>query len=331
MTWRASNGRKGSAEAAVKDLEKVVRAKPEWIKPHVELAALVLPPQAAGGWRERKANRRPAGRGTPAAVKLRAKPQLRGLPNLEHPVAGDVAQRLDDARRPANFDLFGLVLRRPVRNAPGRGWRKRNHAGGHVIVLGARLGHHFDHAPRCRRGCSLSPPARCPASARRPRCGSSRSPLPSRAPWPPRPPGRLRRSRANAQPRWRAGGQASSPASSVSACHLPLAPRLRKTVLCWSTALPGYRQRPHMAARHEQVLPPIVVKVVEARAVARHGTAQLSHPARIRDLLKPPPAQVPKDRERLVVQGHGHNIGVAVIIEIPEIQAHAGDEFPVLD
>ena len=27
-------------EAAVKDLEKVVRAEPEWIEPHVELAAL---------------------------------------------------------------------------------------------------------------------------------------------------------------------------------------------------------------------------------------------------------------------------------------------------
>ena len=46
---------------------------------------------------------------------------------------------------------------------------------------------------------------------------------------------------------------------------------------------------------------------------------------------KPVPAHVPKDRERLVVQGHGHNIGVTVVIEIPKIQAHARDEFPVFD
>src|SRR5579884_4147114 len=44
---------------------------------------------------------------------------------------------------------------------------------------------------------------------------------------------------AKAQPRCRLGGAASNPASVVKACHLPLAPRLRKTVLGCATSVPG--------------------------------------------------------------------------------------------
>src|SRR5579884_4061278 len=44
---------------------------------------------------------------------------------------------------------------------------------------------------------------------------------------------------AKAQPRCRLGGAASNPASAVKACHLPPAPRLRKTVLGCATSVPG--------------------------------------------------------------------------------------------
>src|SRR5208283_4502039 len=57
----------------------------------------------------------------------------------------------------------------------------------------------------------------------------------------------------------------------------------------------GLRNRFHMPARDEQIFPTIVVKVIKAGAIARHGAAELPHPAGIGNFLESLAGLVPVD------------------------------------
>src|SRR6266568_3283166 len=82
----------------------------------------------------------------------------------------------------------------------------------------------------------------------------------------------------------------------------------------------------YMASRHEQVLPAVVVEVVESGPETRHSKALSSHAAHCSDFSKISLARVLKQGKGLLVQGDIGNARIAIISEVAKIQAHAGDE-----
>ncbi|MDH4179996.1 MAG: hypothetical protein OEV33_05750 [Armatimonadota bacterium] len=56
----------------------------------------------------------------------------------------------------------------------------------------------------------------------------------------------------------------------------------------------------------------------------------MSEPARGGDVHEGPLARVPVQRKGLFVPGYEHHVGVAVVVDIAEVCAHAGDVAGVL-
>jgi len=176
-------------------------------------------------------------------------------------------------------------------------------AGSHVVVLSACGGHNLHHRsnpvtialgalqrniqPVACAFCSIRPNLRVFAERRDDH--NPTRPSPSKSP--------------NATPRCRAGGAASRPASAVRACHWPLAPRFAKYRVGLLDIHTGLRNGLHMPACDEQIFPTIVIKVIKAGAIARHGAAELPHPAGIGNLLESLAGLVPIDGKGLVIQG----------------------------
>src|SRR5689334_18052803 len=73
-----------------------------------------------------------------------------------------------------------------------------------------------------------------------------------------------------------------------------------------------------VASRNKQVLPAIVVKIVKLGAVTTHASGEAVHwPRRIRVEKTLP--RIPVERKGLVGQGDEHDIGIAVVIDVPEL------------
>ena len=83
------------------------------------------------------------------------------------------------------------------------------------------------------------------------------------------------------------------------------------------------RLRLHVAARNKQILPSVIVEVIQSRAEAGHLHGQVAQPAGRRHLAEIALAGVLKQRKGLVIERHKGYIRVSVVIEIAKIQPHA--------
>jgi hypothetical protein len=91
----------------------------------------------------------------------------------------------------------------------------------------------------------------------------------------------------------------------------------------------GNRHGFDVATSDKEILPSIVVEIVETRAVPCHRYACLSHAGWSCHFAEVSLAGVFVQWEGLVVQGDIGYVRIAVIIEVAEIESHAGDEIPV--
>ena len=85
-------------------------------------------------------------------------------------------------------------------------------------------------------------------------------------------------------------------------------------------------ERLHVSPRNENVFPAVVVEISDVRRIARHGQAESGHAALLGDFDEAAFARVAIDREGFVVEGDQDDVGITVVIQIAEVDAHAGDE-----
>ena len=81
-----------------------------------------------------------------------------------------------------------------------------------------------------------------------------------------------------------------------------------------------------VAARDEEVLPAVVVKVVKGGAETRHAKALRAKTAAGRDFDEFSFSVVLEKREGLLVERDISDAGIAVVVKVPEVEAHARDE-----
>ena len=80
----------------------------------------------------------------------------------------------------------------------------------------------------------------------------------------------------------------------------------------------------------ENILPTVIVEIGYVYAVPGHGVAQPRHSAPSGNLRESALAIVLIHRESFILQRRDRNIGISVIINIPKISAHAGDQIAIL-
>src|ERR1039457_1974429 len=81
-----------------------------------------------------------------------------------------------------------------------------------------------------------------------------------------------------------------------------------------------------MSARNEDVFPSIVIEIRDRRRIPGHGQAQLRHVALPGYFHEGAFPGVAVKRKRFPIESNQNNVGIAVIIEITEINAHAGNK-----
>ena len=169
--------------------------------------------------------------------------------------------------------------------------------------------------------------AQCQANGRSSRCGSSRFRHLSPKRWRPRRCGRLRRNRRRRSRGGARGGAASNPASAVSASPFPTRARIAKTVFGWSTSAGRAWKSTTCPPRHEQILPPIVVEIIETHAEAGHLAAGARACRSAWSPRENRPCRCSETAGNVwLFNATKHNIGIAIVVEVAEIQAHAGNK-----
>ena len=91
----------------------------------------------------------------------------------------------------------------------------------------------------------------------------------------------------------------------------------------------GVAQRLNVAARHEYVLPAIVVEIRDGGRIPGHRQAEPGHAARPGDILEAALPKVAEQRKGLVVERHEGDIREAIVIDIPEVHPHSRNELTV--
>ena len=90
------------------------------------------------------------------------------------------------------------------------------------------------------------------------------------------------------------------------------------------------QKRLNVPARNKNILPAVVVEIGDRGRITGHRHALAGHAARFGHFDESSLASVAIDGEGFIVQSDQDNVGIAIIIEIAEIDAHAGDEDAVL-
>src|SRR5579884_4216108 len=85
----------------------------------------------------------------------------------------------------------------------------------------------------------------------------------------------------------------------------------------------------YMSARHEQVFPSIIVKIVQAGAIPGHGCAQHTHSRCIGHFLEVSLSGVLKDWEGLVIQSDKDDVWPTIVIVVAKVEAHSRNECPI--
>src|SRR5580692_11506427 len=88
--------------------------------------------------------------------------------------------------------------------------------------------------------------------------------------------------------------------------------------------------RLHVSSADENILPSIVVKIGDVRAVARHGSAEQSHATFRGDIGEAQLAIISINRKSLIVESDEGDIGEAVIVQIAKVSAHSRDDVALL-
>ena len=81
-----------------------------------------------------------------------------------------------------------------------------------------------------------------------------------------------------------------------------------------------------MSARNENIFPAIVVEIGDVRRIAGHGQAERGHAALLGDLDETAFSVVLVNGKCFVVERYQDDVGIAVVIEIAKVDAHARDE-----
>src|ERR1035438_4142820 len=89
-------------------------------------------------------------------------------------------------------------------------------------------------------------------------------------------------------------------------------------------------QRLHVAARHEYILPAIVVEIGDGWRISRHRHAEPGHAAAPGDIAETMLPEIPEDWKSFIVERHESDVRQAVVVEIPKVHPHSRNEPPVL-
>ena len=92
----------------------------------------------------------------------------------------------------------------------------------------------------------------------------------------------------------------------------------------------GRMRRGDVTSGNEEVFPSVIVEIIESGAEASHAQALRPETARRCDFNEVSLAGVLKQRKCLLVERNIGDAGKAVVVEVAEVEAHAGDECTLL-
>ena len=78
-----------------------------------------------------------------------------------------------------------------------------------------------------------------------------------------------------------------------------------------------------MSPRNKDVFPAVVIKIGNRRRIPRHRQTQLRHPALPGYFCEGALTSVAINRKSLSIKRHHNNVGIAVVIQISKVDAHA--------
>src|SRR5919197_3722851 len=85
-----------------------------------------------------------------------------------------------------------------------------------------------------------------------------------------------------------------------------------------------------MPACDENIFPAVVIEVSDRRRVTSHGQAHPGHSALARNIQESSFAGIPENRKCLAIESNHHNIWIAIIVEVAEVDTHAGNKIPII-